>query len=137
MRILIVDGQGGGVGSRLISLLKPRLPSGCELLCTGTNALATGAMLKAGAMRGATGENAIVYNAARADLILGPIGIILCNGIMGEVSPAIATGISGAEARKILIPSSHCGVLVVGTEDRRLEDYLRRAVELALLEAGI
>lgn len=137
MKILIIDGQGGGVGGRLISLLKPRLPEGCELLCAGTNALATGAMLKAGAIRGATGENAILYNAARADLILGPIGIILCNGIMGEVSPAMAAGVSGANGRKILIPSSNCGVLVAGTEDCRLEDYLRRAVELALREAGV
>ena len=86
MRILIIDGQGGGIGARLVSLLRPRLPEGCELLCTGTNSLATSAMLKAGAARGATGEHAICYNAQRADLILGPIGVILANGIMGEAS---------------------------------------------------
>ena len=103
MRVLVIDGQGGGIGSRLISLLKPRLPQGWELVCTGTNVLATNAMLKAGAARGATGENAILYNAARADMILGPIGVILANGIMGEVTPAVATAISGSEALKILI----------------------------------
>ena len=80
MRILIIDGQGGGIGSRLAALLRPRLPEGCELLCAGTNALATSAMLKAGAARGATGEHAIVYNAQRAHLILGPMGILLANG---------------------------------------------------------
>lgn len=136
MRILVIDGQGGGIGSRLVALLKPSLPPDCELLCAGTNALATAAMLKAGAQRGATGEHAILYNAGRADLLLGPIGIILSNGIMGEVSPAIAGAISGAEAVKILVPSATCGTLVAGTEELRLEDYLKRAVELALREVG-
>lgn len=134
MRILIIDGQGGGIGARLVSLLRPRLPEGCELLCAGTNSLATNAMLKAGAARGATGENALCYNAQRADLILGPIGVILANGIMGEVSPAVASAVSGAECVKILIPSPTCGTLIAGTEDCRLEEYLRRAVELAIQE---
>lgn len=134
MRILIIDGQGGGIGARLVSLLRPRLPAGCELLCTGTNSLATSAMLKAGADRGATGENALCYNTQRSDLILGPIGVVLANGIMGEVSPAAASAVSGAECVKILIPSPTCGTLIAGTEDCRLEEYLRRAVELALQE---
>ena len=134
MRILIIDGQGGGIGSRLVGLLRPRLPEGCELLCAGTNSLATSAMLKAGAARGATGEHAICYNAQRAHLILGPIGVILANGIMGEVSPAMAAAVSGAECVKILIPSPSCGALIAGTEDCRLEEYLRRAVGLALQE---
>ena len=136
IRILVIDGQGGGIGSRLVSLLKPRLPNTCVLHCAGTNSLATSAMLKAGAARGATGENAIAYNAGRTDLILGPIGIILANGILGEVSPAVASAVSGAECVKILIPSTTCGTLVAGTEECRLEDYLRRAVELALEEIG-
>ena len=134
MRILIIDGQGGGIGARLVSLLRPRLPAGRELLCPGTNSLATSAMLKAGADRGATGENALCYNAQRSDLILGPIGVVLANGIMGEVSPAAASAVSGAECVKILIPSPTCGTLIAGTEDCRLEEYLRRAVELALQE---
>ena len=134
MRILVIDGQGGGIGSRLAALLRPRLPEGWELLCAGTNALATSAMLKAGAARGATGEHAIVYNAQRAHLILGPMGILLANGILGEVSPAMAAAVSGAECKKVLIPSSTCGVLVAGTEERRLEDYLSSAVDLALGE---
>ena len=134
MRILIIDGQGGGIGARLVGLLRPRLPKGCELLCAGTNSLATSAMLKAGAARGATGEHAICYNAQRAHLILGPIGVILANGIMGEVSPAMAAAVSGAECVKVLIPSPTCGTLIAGTEDCRLEEYLRRAVDLALQE---
>ena len=134
MRILIIDGQGGGIGARLVSLLRPRLPEGCDLPCAGTNSLATSAMLKAGAARGATGEHAICYNAQRAHLILGPIGVILANGIMGEVSPAMAAAVSGAECVKVLIPSPTCGTLIAGTEDCRLEEYLRRAVDLALQE---
>ena len=134
MRILIIDGQGGGIGARLVGLLRPRLPEGCELLCAGTNSLATSAILKAGAARGATGEHAICYNAQRAHLILGPIGVILANGIMGEVSPAMAAAVSGAECVKVLIPSPTCGTLIAGTEDCRLEEYLRRAVDLALQE---
>ena len=130
MRILLIDGQGGGIGSRLATLLRPRLPEDCELLCAGTNVLATNAMLKAGCTRGATGENAILYNAGRADLILGPIGVILANGIMGEVSPA-AAGV------KILIPSATCGTRIAGVEECRLEDYLKRAVDLALREVGL
>lgn len=135
--ILILDGQGGGVGSQLVKLLKPRLPGDCRLLCAGTNVLATSAMLKAGAFQGATGENAVIYNAARADLILGPIGVILANGILGEVSPAMAAAVSGSGAVKILIPSASCGIHVAGTEDCRLDEYLRRAVDQALKELGL
>ena len=135
--VLILDGQGGGVGSQLVKLLKPRLSEDCRLLCVGTNVMATSAMLRAGAVQGATGENAVVYNAARADLILGPIGMALANGIMGEVSPAMAAAVSGAGAVKILIPSSSCGVYVAGVEECRLEEYLRRAAELAARELGL
>ncbi len=130
-RVLILDGQGGGMGAQLVKQLAATLPPDCELLCVGTNVLATNAMLKAGAARGATGENAMLYNAQRADLILGPIGVILTNGIMGEVSPTMAAAVSGAEAQKILIPSNSCGVFIAGTEECRLEDYIRRAAERA------
>jgi len=135
--VLVLDGQGGGVGVQLVRLLRPRLPEDCRLLCAGTNVAATSAMLRAGAAQGATGENAVVYNAARADLILGPIGVILANGILGEVSPAMAAAVSGADAVKILIPSASCGIHVAGTEECRLEEYIRRAVELAEKELGL
>ena len=130
--ILVIDGQGGGVGSQLIRLLLPRLPADCELLAVGTNALATGAMLRAGAAQGATGENAVRYNASRAALILGPIGILMANGILGEVSPEMASAVSGAPAPKVLIPTSTCGIHVAGVENCRLEEYLRRAAETAV-----
>lgn len=133
-RILVLDGQGGGIGAQLVRMLAHELPEDCTLFGVGTNVLATNAMLKAGAAQGATGENAVIYHAARADLILGPVGIILANGILGEVSPKMAVAVSSAEASKILIPSSTCGIHIAGTEDYRLEQYLRRAVEQALLE---
>ena len=135
--VLILDGQGGGVGSQLVKLLGPRLPEDCRLLCVGTNVAATTAMLRAGAAQGATGENAVIYNAARADLILGPVGVILANGILGEVSPAMAAAVSGSGAVKILIPSASCGVYMAGTEECRLEEYLRRAADLAARELGL
>ena len=130
--VLVIDGQGGGIGSQLVKLLRPRLPADCELCCVGTNVLATNAMLKAGASRGATGANAIRYNASLADLIAGPIGVILANGIMGEVSPEMASAISGARAHKVLIPSATCGVHIAGAEGLRLEEYLRRAADDAV-----
>ena len=125
------------MGSQLVKLLGPRLPEDCRLLCVGTNVAATTAMLRAGAPEGATGENAVIYNAARADLILGPVGVILANGILGEVSPAMAAAVSGAGAVKILIPSASCGVYMAGTEECRLEEYLRRAADLAARELGL
>ena len=131
-RAVILDGQGGGIGAQLARMLAKELPGNWELLAVGTNVSATAAMLKAGAVQGATGENAVIYNAARADLILGPIGLILANGIMGEVSPAMAAAVSGSPAAKILIPTSTCGVYVAGTEELRLEDYLTRAAEKTL-----
>ena len=133
-KVLILDGQGGGIGAQLAKLLAKDLPAGWELMAVGTNVMATGAMLKAGAAQAATGENALIYNAARADIILGPIGMILANGIMGEVSPAMAAAVSGSGAVKILIPTSTCGVFVAGTEELRLEEYLRLAAEKALAE---
>lgn len=136
MIIAVIDGQGGGLGSALISRLKDRLDQRHQLLAVGCNALATSAMLKAGAHRGATGENAVCYNAARADLILGPIGLLSANALMGEVSPAMAHAVSAAPGRKILIPSSSCGILVAGATGLKLEEALQSAVELCLREVG-
>lgn len=132
MQILVIDGQGGGVGSRIIAQLKPALGEGWQLIAVGTNALATAAMLRAGADAGATGENAVVWNAPRAQLIIGPIGIILANAMLGEITPEMAVAISGCDAPKVLVPSAKCSVTVVGTESYPLEAYIRQAVELAL-----
>lgn len=132
MRILVLDGQGGGIGGRILSALLPALPQGCSVVAVGTNVLATNAMRKAGAQRCATGDNAVVYNAARADVILGPVGVVLANGLLGEISPAMAAAVSGSDAAKVLIPSTKCNVFVAGTQDAPLETYLRLAVEEVL-----
>jgi hypothetical protein len=134
MQILVIDGQGGGIGSRMITVLKPLLPAECEIAGVGTNVLATNAMLKAGADMGSTGENAILWNVPRAGLILGPIGIIIANAMLGEITPAMATAVSGADAPKILVPSSKCSVTVAGNENNTLEGYIKQAVSLALQE---
>ncbi|MDD5937514.1 MAG: DUF3842 family protein [Clostridiales bacterium] len=132
MRIVVIDGQGGGLGAGLVSRLKARLK--VPVWAVGTNALATSAMLKAGADRAATGENAACYNAGQADLLLGPIGLLSANGLMGEVSPAIAAAVSASPAKKILVPVSSCGILVAGATEQKLEDALNSAVELAAEE---
>lgn len=131
-RILVLDGQGGGMGVELMKQLAPHLPAGCELLAVGTNVMATTAMLRAGAHRAATGENALIYNVGRADLVLGPIGLLLANGIMGEVSPSMAQAVASSDAEKILIPTASCGVWVSGTEELRLDEYIQRAAARAL-----
>jgi len=132
MQILVIDGQSGGIGCRIIAELKPSLTTECKIVCVGTNVLATNAMLKAGADMGATGENAIIWNATRADMILGPIGIILANAMLGEISPAMAVAVSGTDADKILIPSSKCTTIIAGTESCTMEFYIKKAVGLAI-----
>ncbi len=136
MRIVVIDGQGGGLGADLVARLKARLGKKAQIWAVGANALATSAMLRAGADKGATGENAVCYNAAHADLIMGPIGLLSANALMGEVSPAMAAAISAADARRILIPMSSCGVLVAGSTGRKLEQLLEDAVSLAEQEVA-
>ncbi len=127
--ICIVDGQGGGIGARLISKMDSFF-SNCEIIALGTNVAATSAMLKAGTNKGATGDNALIYNCSKADYILGPMGIIIGNGLLGEVSSSVASAISSAEAIKILIPSSSCNVQVVGVKDLSLDQYLDEAIAI-------
>lgn len=136
MTIVVIDGQGGGLGAALVSRLRARLGEKTPILAVGTNALATSAMLKAGASRGATGESAVCWNGSRADLILGPIGLLSAHGLMGEVSPAIAAAMAAAPGKRILIPTSSCGILVAGTAELRREEALAAAVELAEKEVS-
>lgn len=136
MRIVVIDGQGGGLGASLVTRLKAKLGAAAQIWAVGTNALATSAMLRAGADKAATGENAVCWNAAHADLILGPIGLLAANALMGEISPAIAAAVSAAPARRILIPVSSCGILVAGSTDCKLEDALDNAVILAAEEVA-
>lgn len=130
MKIMIVDGQGGGIGKALVERFKLVMPQQ-ELLAVGTNSLATAAMLRAGADYGATGENPIVYNCKDADLIIGPIGIIVANSLHGELTPSMAQSIGESRATKILIPINKCNSIVIGAEELPLVEYVIKAVEKA------
>lgn len=132
MLIMVVDGQGGGVGRAVIESLLPKLPAGCELYAFGTNSVATGAMKKAGAHAVATGENSICYYAGMADIIVGSIGIVAANSIMGELSPAMATAIASSRAVKVLIPMNQCNLRVAGLLEESLPARIAQAVNMVL-----
>lgn len=128
MRIMIVDGQGGGVGKSLVEELRGAYPE-AELIAVGTNAAATANMMKGGTALGATGENAVIYNCSRADVIVGPIGIVMANAMLGEITPKMAEAVASSDARILLIPMSRCNAAVMGVEGRKLSDYIKEAVE--------
>lgn len=120
MRIAIIDGQGGGIGKHITEKLRKGLPENIELLALGTNSLATSIMLRAGANEGATGENAVVFNAERVELIVGPISILFANSMQGELTPKMAEAIASSPARKILLPLTRAGVDIVGLKSEPL-----------------
>ena len=135
MKILVIDGQGGGVGKGIVTALKQLMPRQ-PLIALGTNVQATAAMLKAGAEQGATGESAIRYQCKTADVIVGVTGIIHANAMMGEVSPAIAMAVSLSEAKKVLIPLERCGLYVAGVENKPLDALIREGARMTARFAG-
>lgn len=128
MQIMVVDGQGGGVGRLLVQELRAAFED-ATILAIGANAVATANMLKAGASGGASGENAICLNAARADVIVAPIGAYLANAMLGEITPAMAAALSTSRALRIAIPVSRCCVQVVGVQELPMKELIARAVE--------
>ncbi len=128
MRVLIIDAQGGGIGRALTQRLREAAPD-LDLVCVGTNSLATEAMLRAGASRAATGENAVVFCAARADIIAGPVGIVIADAMLGEITPKMAEAVGRSRAKRILIPAGRCDTLVAGVRDLPLGDLVRSAAE--------
>ncbi len=128
MKITIIDGQGGRIGKSIIEQMKKKHPD-LELYAIGTNSIATSAMLKAGADYGATGDNAVIVNAADSDLIVGPIGIVFANALLGEITPAIASAIGASKAYKILIPVNRCNHFVAGCKESSMGDYIHIAIE--------
>lgn len=129
MNILIIDGQGGQLGAQLVKEISTRYPQ-VQITAVGTNATATAAMLKAGAKQAATGENPVVVACRKADVIIGPIGIVVADSMHGEVTPQMAVAVGQADAIRILIPMNRCENLIAGVQDVTmsvmLEDVLSK-----------
>lgn len=128
MKIVIIDGQGGRMGKAVIEQLKASY-NNLELYAIGTNGIATASMMKAGADYGATGENPAIVNSRDADIIIGPIGIVMADALLGEVTPAMAAAIGSCKAYKILIPVNRCNHFIVGCQDVSFNDYIRFVCE--------
>ena len=128
MTVVVMDGQGGKMGSMLIERIKAgAIP--CAVTAIGTNSIATSAMIKAGASHAATGENPAIVNSQDADIIIGPIGIVMANSLLGEITPAMATAIGSSKAYKILIPVNRCNHYIVGCQNNTLSDYINMVCE--------
>jgi hypothetical protein len=136
MIIAVVDGMGGGIGAQIVTQLRQELPLEVEILALGTNALATEKMMKARANRGASGENAIKVSINQADFILAPIGVVIPNSLMGEITPAIATAIADAPGVKLLLPINQPHFEIVGIEWKALTKQISQAIELIRERAG-
>ena len=123
-----MDGQGGGIGVAIIKGLRESLGDDLEILALGTNSIATSRMMKAGANRGGTGENAIVHTVQKVNVIIGPLAILMANAMMGEVSPGMAAAVSSSEARKILIPLTQENVRITGISREPLPHLVQQVV---------
>lgn len=116
MKILVIDGQGGGIGRQLLIQLKKNVPE-AEITAIGTNSLASQAMIKAGADHAATGENAVIVGCRTADVIVGPAGIVIADSLFGEISPAMALAVAQSNAKRVLIPTNLCDNYFAGVTD--------------------
>jgi hypothetical protein len=134
LRIVVIDGQGGGMGAALIKRLKEVYGEEHEVIALGTNAVATAQMMKARANRGASGENAIVRTVAAADVILGPLSIVLAHAMMGEVTPRMAEAVASAPAPKLLLPLTQEKVVIAGVAPEPLPHLIEKIVSQRLKE---
>ena len=127
--VLIIDGQGGGIGRQLTQNIKDNFPE-LTIRAVGTNVAATQAMMKAGADEAATGENAVIVACRRADIIAGPIGIVIADSLMGEITPAMAAAVGQSKAVRFLLPVNQCDNQVVGVDNYSLSFLIRECIEL-------
>ena len=130
MTVMVMDGQGGGIGAAIIKGLRENYGNEFEIYALGTNSIATSKMMKSGANRCATGENAIIRTCMNVDVIIGPIAIIMANAMMGEVTPGMSEAVCSCRARKILIPLTQENVDIVGTTGEPLPHMVQKAVKL-------
>ena len=134
MNILVIDGQGGQLGGSIIKAAKERFPF-VSIIAVGTNAAATASMVKAGAEKAATGENPVVVATKKADIIVGPIGIVIANSMLGEITPKMAESVGSSDAVKILIPMNRCENIVVGVGKMSVSQMIEET--LTKIEAEI
>jgi len=130
MIVAVVDGMGGGIGAQIVTQLRQELPLEVEILALGTNAIATEKMMKARANRGASGDNAIRVSIGQADFILAPIGMVVPNSLMGEVTPVIAEAVAGAPGRKLFLPINQPHFEIVGIEWKALTKQISAAIDV-------
>lgn len=129
MEIAVIDGQGGGIGKAIVDRIKKEVPN-IRVVALGTNSAATGQMIRAGADDGATGENAIVHNMKHVDIVVGVVGILVANSMMGEMTPAMATAIGGSHTFKVLLPMNRCNINVVGVPEKPVGKHIEEAIAL-------
>lgn len=135
MNILVIDAQGGGIGKQLVAAIKQNIAD-AVVTAVGTNSTATAAMLKAGADYAATGENAVVVGCRKADVIAGPIGIVIADALFGEITPRMARAVGQSAARRILVPINHCDNIVVGVADLSISAMVQGVVKAIQALAG-
>ena len=129
MNILVIDAQGGGIGKQIVSALKKRYPEQyITITAVGTNSLATSAMLKAGADVAATGENPVIVCSRKADVIIGPVGIVIADALLGEITAAMAVAVGQSPAKRILVPVNHCDNYIVGVTDLSMAKLIEGVV---------
>lgn len=137
MNILVVDAQGGGIGRQLVAAIKQNIAD-VAVTAVGTNSAATSVMLKAGADHAATGENAVIVGARNADIIVGPVGIVIADSLFGEITPAMAAAIGQSRAKRILIPVNHCDNIVAGVPEASIASFVQDAVDkIGAILAGV
>lgn len=133
MNILIIDAQGGGLGKQIVSAIKKTYPD-MTIIAVGTNSVAASNMLKAGADHAATGENAIIVGCRKADIIIGPIGIVIADSMYGEVTPKMAAAVGQSNAKRLLIPTNQCDNIVLGTSNASMGSMISNILEYLKME---
>lgn len=127
-QILIIDGQGGLLGKQLVEAIRKTVPD-AEITAVGTNSIATSSMLKAGAHQGATGENAVLVAVRHADIIAGPVGMVIADSLLGEITPAMAAAVGSSDAVKLLLPVNKCSNVVIGAGGKSTSELIGEAVD--------